>query len=471
MQSDGFALTGGPRVSSLALAAVMGAGLLVSGSAYGELHFWDNEGPDTNYTTGSNWDPDTGTGGPGAADLAVHDDGSLPPLEITSDVTADSLRFSNGGAATHTSGTLTIESGQGPDDGLWVGEFGPAQSSYTLDGGTIQINDKFDGLQVGRSSGSDGVFNFESGMINQAEAATPGGGDDDPLGATIIGLDGTAEWNQSGGTFDGDLVQVGLFQSPGAELNLSGDATFDAATAITISEGAANEGIDGGESTMSVTGSDVDVSALSFKVLGKGNLAFTADASGVSTIHQTDPEGVFEMGAPEPDNNDAPGLDVDLSALDPGVSEVTLIDAEVPLNENVDGTLFDGLAEGATVPGTDGGTITYSGGPDGNDVVLEGLSSLLLGDMNGDGEVNNLDINPFVLALTDEDAFEEQFGTDPATVGDINEDGQLNNLDINPFVSLLTDGSSLQSVPEPTSLALLLGGAGLVTVGRRRRTT
>jgi len=95
---------------------------------------------------------------------------------------------------------------------------------------------------------------------------------------------------------------------------------------------------------------------------------------------------------------------------------------------------------------------------------------VLAGDLNGDGEVNNLDINPFVLALTDPTAFEQQFDVDPAAAGDINGDGQLNNLDINPFVSLLTGGSSLQAVPEPASAALLmLGASALMAGGRRNR--
>jgi len=73
-------------------------------------------------------------------------------------------------------------------------------------------------------------------------------------------------------------------------------------------------------------------------------------------------------------------------------------------------------------------------------VVPEG-SDVRLGDMNGDGEVNNLDINPFVLALTDPQAYEAEYGMEPVTAGDINGDGQFNNLDINPFVDRLTDGS------------------------------
>lgn len=91
-------------------------------------------------------------------------------------------------------------------------------------------------------------------------------------------------------------------------------------------------------------------------------------------------------------------------------------------------------------------------------------SAFLIGDMNGDGDVNNLDINPFALALTNVSAYNSQFpGIDPDVVGDVNGDDVLNNLDINPFADLLTGGSSsittvagLQAlvVPEPTSLAL-----------------
>jgi hypothetical protein len=374
MQCDVFRATGRSWASVAACTAALGTGLMLANPAHGALHFWDNGGGDTDYSTAANWDPDAGTGGPRADDLAVHDDPALPNIDITSNVAADSLRMSNGGGVNHTAGTLTIESGQGPDNGLWVGEFGPDTSTYTLDGGDIQVNDAFDGLQVGRSGGSDGVFDFNSGTVTQVAP-------ENELGATVIGLDGNAQWNQSGGTFNGDLVQVGLFTSPTAELNLSGDATFNAATAITLSE-AANDFESAESSTLSITGSDVSVSALSFKALNKGIIEFTADANGVSPIQQTDPEGVLEFGA----DGGAPELDVDLSALSTNTTDVTLIDAVVPLNENIGGTLFDGLSEGATVPGTDGRTITYSGGADGNDIVLQGVpepTSLALLSLGG----------------------------------------------------------------------------------------
>ncbi|MGE0479594.1 MAG: C-type lectin domain-containing protein [Phycisphaerae bacterium] len=61
-------------------------------------------------------------------------------------------------------------------------------------------------------------------------------------------------------------------------------------------------------------------------------------------------------------------------------------------------------------------------------------------DMNCDGLVNNFDIDPFVLALTDVDAYMAQFpGCDPLN-GDANQDGMLNNFDIDGFVLCVTEG-------------------------------
>jgi len=104
-----------------------------------------------------------------------------------------------------------------------------------------------------------------------------------------------------------------------------------------------------------------------------------------------------------------------------------------------------------------------------NSVVLSD-AGIVPGDMNGDGNANNLDINRFVEALTADEPirFEVEFGYAPGVVGDMNGDGEFNNLDINPFVELLTGASSLRSVPEPSSVALL-GLGGLLLSGRRTR--
>lgn len=65
-------------------------------------------------------------------------------------------------------------------------------------------------------------------------------------------------------------------------------------------------------------------------------------------------------------------------------------------------------------------------------VVLNGeLVPFLLGDINCDGEVNLLDVNPFIGLLT----------TDPFNAkGDLNQDGEINLLDVDPFVKLLSGG-------------------------------
>jgi hypothetical protein len=66
---------------------------------------------------------------------------------------------------------------------------------------------------------------------------------------------------------------------------------------------------------------------------------------------------------------------------------------------------------------------------------------VLPGDLNCDGEVNFLDINRFVLALTDEDAYIAMYPNCPFGNRDINGDGEFDFRDINRFVLLLTGGA------------------------------
>ncbi|MBL8879869.1 MAG: right-handed parallel beta-helix repeat-containing protein [Phycisphaerales bacterium] len=61
------------------------------------------------------------------------------------------------------------------------------------------------------------------------------------------------------------------------------------------------------------------------------------------------------------------------------------------------------------------------------------------GDLNCDGAVNNFDINPFVLALTDPDEYAAAFPDCDINNADINADGLVNNFDINPFVECLVN--------------------------------
>ena len=89
------------------------------------------------------------------------------------------------------------------------------------------------------------------------------------------------------------------------------------------------------------------------------------------------------------------------------------------------------------------------------------LGNTELGDMNGRGAFDSNDINPFVLALTDREAYIATYGLEANLMGDMNGDGMLNGNDIHPFVDALVGSSP--AIPEPASaLVLLLGLAGIV---------
>ena len=99
--------------------------------------------------------------------------------------------------------------------------------------------------------------------------------------------------------------------------------------------------------------------------------------------------------------------------------------------------------------------------------LAHGYAVQLLGDLDGSGEVNNNDISPFVLALTDRAGYQAAYpGIDPDVAGDIDHDGALTNNDITPFVGLLTAGS--QPLPEPAAMLLLVTVAPLILRRRRR---
>ena len=61
-----------------------------------------------------------------------------------------------------------------------------------------------------------------------------------------------------------------------------------------------------------------------------------------------------------------------------------------------------------------------------------------VGDLNCDGVVNLLDIDPFVLALTDPGAYEAAFPGCHLELADCSGDGQVNLFDVDSFMELLT---------------------------------
>jgi len=72
------------------------------------------------------------------------------------------------------------------------------------------------------------------------------------------------------------------------------------------------------------------------------------------------------------------------------------------------------------------------------DVWYLRVPPFLRGDLNCNGAINNLDIDPFVLALTNPARYAQLFPNCDRMLADCNGDGIVNNFDIDPFVELLT---------------------------------
>ena len=95
------------------------------------------------------------------------------------------------------------------------------------------------------------------------------------------------------------------------------------------------------------------------------------------------------------------------------------------------------------LPGLGGGYDNLGQTPDLLTIAGNQYAHLLLdplGDLNCDGAINSLDVDPFVLALTDPNNYLTAYPDCHLEYADTNGDGSINSLDIDPFVDLLTGG-------------------------------
>ena len=83
---------------------------------------------------------------------------------------------------------------------------------------------------------------------------------------------------------------------------------------------------------------------------------------------------------------------------------------------------------GMTAVDSNGDPVLLQGSPG----IFTGFMDVLVGDVNCDGEVNLLDVGPFVEAIGAGGPFDPK--------ADINGDGVVNLLDVGPFVELLSGG-------------------------------
>ena len=129
--------------------------------------------------------------------------------------------------------------------------------------------------------------------------------------------------------------------------------------------------------------------------------------------------------------------------------------------EVVDGSADAGIDTSLTLDDVGNPHVAYLNLGDGGLYYAEGWS-FLPGDMDGSGAVNNNDVTPFVLALTDRESYLAAYPRiGPDIVGDLDADGELNNNDIAPFIALLT-GEGSGAIPEPFGAMLLAVGWMLV---------
>ena len=95
------------------------------------------------------------------------------------------------------------------------------------------------------------------------------------------------------------------------------------------------------------------------------------------------------------------------------------------------------------------------------------------GDFNRDGHVDASDISAMEVALADIHGYETAKGLTDAQLlknGDINGDGQITNADLQALLTLLeSGGGSNSSVPEPAAVVLLVLALPAISVCLRRR--
>jgi hypothetical protein len=291
------------------------------------LFFWDNGGGTGQYSNATNWNPD---GIPGNADLAVHNN-SLPAIQINSNASIDSLRLSDGGSVSHTAGTLTVANGIGPDNGLWIGEFGPIATSYTINGAStvVQIDDPNDGFMVGRGGGSTGTFNFINGTVNNT------------VGDTHIGLDGTATWNQAGGTFNGAGVQIGRFASPAATVNIGGASTWNVGLVLMADGHGVFNPRNSGPVDLKVNGPNVNFTSQGLVMQDEANLTFNGAGGGISSIDLSGQQFLLNNGELFLNNLPAPAVPGEVLVLLDNIGSYTGVDSQ--FDNAPDGAVFNGV--------------------------------------------------------------------------------------------------------------------------------
>ena len=292
----------------------------------------------------------------------------LPTLDVTPVVIDSSV--TEGPSGLRSGQTFTLV-----DGGSLRRNFAVVDATLNVQGGTLG-----QGVET-----AGGVVNISGGTVGSFFEAYSG-----------------SEVNISGGIVGDDSLSLALTANSGSVVNISGGLV----TGVEASPG----------SVVNITGGTVDI-GVSAAIAQIG--LFASSGSEVNISGGTVPGfGFFAQDG----------------------SEVNIRGTQFSLN----GELLDELVVGETFTITepiqaltgilaDGSSFSFGGpvfSPDFNPATLTVTLSSILGDVNVDGEVNFLDISPFI-ALLSAGNFQEE--------ADIDGNGVVNFLDIAPFIRLLTE--------------------------------
>jgi hypothetical protein len=146
---------------------------------------------------------------------------------------------------------------------------------------------------------------------------------------------------------------------------------------------------------------------------------------------------------------------VDANALDILLDNMAAMEAP-----SIEGALYLTQADFDAFNTAGGGLLAAWDDEDGHHVVI--VDNIGLGDANSDGVVNDKDAS--ILG-----AHWQQHGGANCLDGDFNGDGNVNDADAAILAAHWGEGTGEESVPEPSSLALLAGIAVMGMVYLRRR--
>ena len=262
---------------------------------------------------------------------------------------------------------------------------------------------------------------------NNAALFSEGGGD----GLSLVAQSGSAAPGTGTALFQAFFTWV--LNDPGdtvfsATLTGGGiDSTNDSGVWRNSADGLSLVVRDGAPAAGTEPGVTFDLAFGGLVVNGRGQIAFSNNVTG-NGINSSNDSGIW---AEDLDGN------LNLIARQGDFLEVTDDQGNASMRQiaNVffSGEIFaTGNSDGVQRCFNDSGQLTFVANfTDGSEGIFVATIDVVLGDVNCDGEVNLLDVAPFV-DLISAGGF--------SVKADINEDGSVNLLDVAPFVALLSGG-------------------------------